>query len=337
MTAYSAVERECFMEGGCFAATSLVEVENIPYFRTEKGSLVFTISANGHIWGHRIEDGGKKNDIELEIFYPSDGGFILRQRDSKPVPTFPTVSPTTFSSPVYEKISVEHGKVIRRILGQKAPLTALLGCIALPEAWCLDIKQNYKVRRNSSLFLRLRDRDFNGKVIDCSFRTQDQGLGTSKLGLFNVEYLDNKYTFQLSGGPVSSCILLGKSRKDGGARFGSTTVEGTMNLCREGYKLFTAGNIEFPHYVFSVSKAKDKKFFVGDFLACVEREPFPNELTVLCDTENIFDCFEIDEAMLLLEEKRLSEAESELYWTVALAQNKVMCEQRRIKSNNPNA
>ena len=94
------------MEGGCFAATSLVEVENIPYFRTEKGSLVFTISANGHIWGHRIEDGGKKNDIELEIFYPSDGGFILRQRDSKPVPTFPTVSPTTFSSPVYEKISV---------------------------------------------------------------------------------------------------------------------------------------------------------------------------------------------------------------------------------------
>lgn len=313
---------------GCFPASSVVDVENVPYLLTEKGSLVFTFAPNGHIWGHRVDDGGTKRDVELEVYAPIAGMYTLRRRHAHA------------SSWNHENDLTEGQKrAIRFVLSQKA-LCKVLGSLVLPYDWVRFLRVRYTERNQLSVGSRCNVLNAGGsnssklKLADCLLHGQ-----VSRLGFFGIEYLDDKFTFQIgSGASVANVILLKFGPGGGSTDFNKASPDTLSELYKNGYNFFERGSTtEFPHYVVSAAQSQCKKFFVGHFPACVERHLFPNEITVLCDTENIFDVFQIDDALLLLEEKRVSETESELYWTIAVTKNKAVGELNRILSNNQGA
>lgn len=312
---------------GVLPATAVVEMESIPYLRTEKGSLVFTIAPNGHVWGHRVEEGGTKRDIELEIYAPIEGGYTLKRKGFVGSSIWNTERDLTESQ----------NRAIKRILAQKT-LQTVLGTLVLHSSHRQVLKGYYKEYNPSSFgepcrTLRVTESGYHDiRLADRLSRYND-----SRLGFFNIEYLDDEFTFQICGAVADIHLRkIGTKYVSGFGKCGPSDLE---NLhYRDNYRFFKNSNEpEFPHYVVFAAQAKDKKFFVGNFPACVERHLFPNELTVLCDTENVFDVFQIDDAMLLLEEKRISETESELYWTFAVAKNKKVAELARLLSNNPKA
>lgn len=319
---------------GFLPAGTVVETEHIPYLLTEKGSLIFTIAPNGHVWGHRVEDDGIKRDIELEVYIPAFGGYTIKRKG------------WDHAAPSWSRgleLKKEQEKAISRILGQTA-LHTTLGALVLP----FDCINFLKVRYINHAYTLLpagrgdllvgSSNPVKIKLVDCLLPNQ-----TSKSGFFNIAYLDDKFTFQVStayyacaGGAAVANILIKTPGIKSDLEFSNADPKGLYEIHKQGYRFFERGvNTEFPHYVVFAAQAKNKKFFVGHFPACVERSLFPNELAVLLDTENVFNVFEIDDALLLLEEKRISETDSELYWTFAVAQNKVLREHKRLLSNNP--
>lgn len=319
---------------GFLPASTLVETEHIPYLITEKGSLVFTIAPNGHVWGHRVEDGGTKRDIELEVYGPEFGGYTIKRKG------------WDHAAPSWSRgleLTKEQEKAVARILIQTA-LRGILGTLVLPLDYINFLKVRYINHAYDLLPVGRGNLNTGGsnavkiKIADCLLLNQ-----TSKSGSFNIAYLDDKFTFQISGvhdgrlgEGAAAKIFLKKPGARGCLEFSDADPDGLCQIYRREDRFFERGvSTEFPHYVVFAAQAKNKKFFVGYFPACVERKLFPNELTVLCDTENVFDVFEIDDAILLLEEKRISETESELYWTFAVVQNKVLREHKRLLSNNP--
>lgn len=320
------------MEQGFLNASSVVEIENIPYLRTEDGTLVFTIAPNGHIWGHRIEDGGDQRDIELEIFSSKSCGYTLRKKGDH----------SGMRTACDNHLKEGQKKAVKHILAQRESFSKILKTILLPESSLYEFNKHYKGKSKHYRNLNATGKEFeNISLIDCSFAQYH----CSQQGFFFIEYLDKDFVFEIcgssfgtAGGAAINNVFLRKYGISGEMGFSRATPKVLGGMYRDGYRFVGRGTTaEFPHYVVFAAQAEDKKFYVGHFPACVERGLIPNEITVLCDINNIFDCFEIDDAMLLLEEKRLSETESELYWTLAIAHNKFLHEHRRIKSNNSNA
>ncbi|MBI2023101.1 hypothetical protein HYT01_00870 [Candidatus Giovannonibacteria bacterium] len=331
---------------GVLQAKAVVEVENIPYLQTEKGTLVFTIASNGHIFGHRLEDGGDNNkrDVELEVFAPGSWGYTLRRRGGHS---------GARNIPVNE-LSENQEKVIHRIMAQRDILSGMLGVkILLFNTTTSILASKYTQTKG---LLRKLDDDRNTEYVglaDCS-KTDYAYTGT---GLFVVKYSDEKYRFQVSGAPEVGATHVSLFRPEDETVFGFThgDMHKLSDLYQKGFRFFVnrseashwryavsaeqfaSSEAPYPHYVIHAAQAEKKKFFVGNFPACHERHLFPNEISVLLDTENIFNCYGVDDALLFLEEKRLSPEESKLYWTLAIAENKLMKEQRRIRSNNSGA
>ncbi|OGF63479.1 hypothetical protein A2926_01730 [Candidatus Giovannonibacteria bacterium RIFCSPLOWO2_01_FULL_44_40] len=322
---------------GSLPASSVAETEHIPYLLTEKGSLVFTIGPNGHVWGHRIEEGGTKRDIELEVYAPVEDGYTLRRKNEH----------ASSGWALHSDLTESQKRAIRFILAQKA-LPTILGSLVLSQDLGCDFRAHYRKFNPPSLsygelcnVLNLTKSYFkNVRLVDCLSQNK-----VSKTGLFNVEYHDEKFLFTIgqayfscAGGASVANVHYGKlgdisPRTD----FSPLPFTDLTGMYKYGYRLFERGTEgDFPYYVLSAAQARNKKFSVGSFPACVERKLIPNEITVLYDTENLFDVFEIDDALLLLEEKRISEEQSELYWTVAVADNQITREHKRLFSNNPN-
>ena len=315
---------------GSLPASSVVETEHIPYLLTEKGTLVFTIAPNGHVWGHRIEDGGTKRDIELEVYAPVEDGYTLRRKNGH----------TSSGWALQSDLTESQKKAIRFILAQKS-LYGVLGALVVSRGWFDGLDSHYKTHNEHHGRL-LSAMNPNLCVVDCS-DLHDKANKASRAGLVSIEYSDDKFAFYVStmyygvaGGATATKYSLKQSYRNPNddLRWNKTSVQKLDVAYREGYRVFEKPDAEFPQIVFSAAQARDGKFFVGSFPACVERSLFPNEIIVLCDTENIFDVLDIDDALLLLEERRISEKESELYWTFAIAHNKMWRELDRIKSNH---
>jgi hypothetical protein len=323
---------------GSLSAKSVVETDYFPYLRTDKGSLVFTIAPNGHVFGHRVEVGTKR-DIELEIFGLFGGGYTLKRKNGFSMPSWS-----------YEReLTTGQKKTIKRIVGQKDSLSNILGSMVLDYNHASSLRENYSGPSFSESSWRLERYQYQDQediyrpaIVDCSIQNPHQRLSNS--GLFCIEYKDADFTFEVSsgtcfsaGGVASDKVLWSKVGEQYKFGFSPLPISALTDVYKNGYRFFEPGQEkDFPHYVISAVRAEDKKFYVDHFPACAEKKMISSEKVVLYDIMNMFDVFEIDDALLFLEEKRLSENDSELYWTVVVSKNKIFQEHRRMKSNNPN-
>lgn len=280
-------------------------------------SLVFTIAPNGHVWGKRLDEKSGKNDVEIEIFAPTHGGYIFRKITSK-ITTISNFKTDVVREP---KLTVEQDRKIKTILSQKEKITYLLGTLML-RSYEVSLVGNYhhwncSHRKLEHPAISPEGLHYRVKIVDCSYEPLQNRL--SNLRHWSLSYDDTSFYFQFN----AQIPIRHEKNHAYGSLSGSLINSKTVHYPEFGK--------DFPRLHYFIAKAENKKFDLRSW----NRKTLPPELKIMYGEHNFFDYFEIDDAVLLLEEERTSETESNFYWTIGVAQNKVVRNLMRLKSNNP--
>lgn len=295
----------------------------------EKNSLVFTISANGKTWPKLLDYKSSKNDIELRIYSPVPAGCLIQFKraedclsEFQPLPE------------VLGELTVEQQKKINAILAQKARINYLLGTLMV--SYPLQLDERYGKREPDFMKVKVGPENFGHrdsvggnnyqlKVIDCSYGTLCKF--TCQGYFANIKYNDVNFSF------VVPCINITSFLPQGSKDIRTRVKEIQKESFQE--KL----SCSFPYTLVKAFPAKNKSFDIsGNTIYPEDRngmKRMSNELVVMYGKNNIFDAFSIDDALLILEENRLSETVSDVGWTLCIAQNKVARNLPRLQSNNP--
>lgn len=280
-------------------------------------SLIFTIAPNGHVWGKRLDEKSGKNDIEIEIFAPYLRGMLFRKLGMSPSIHKPT-------------LTKEQERKINLILGQKERINYLLGTLMLRshEVSLVGNYHHWDCRRKNSFerpSINPEELPYRVKVVDCSYGNST--LLSSNLGHWALSYDDASFRFHFYAN-----VELRQEKAGALQQVGNCFDKGVQNL--HHYPKFDHA---FPRFRYHSLQAENKKF---DLIGCESKSPtlakiLPRTLKIMYGEYDFFDYFEVDDAVLLLEEERLSETESNFYWTIGVAKNKLARNLMRLKSNNP--
>lgn len=281
-------------------------------------SLIFTIAPNGHVWGKRLSNESDKNDLEIEIFAPVHGGYLFRRTRSKRT-TLGEFETALCANP---DITAEQKRKINLILSQKEKINYLLGTLMLRSHevslvgnyhhWDCDRRKNFE--RPS---INPEGLPYSTVVRDCSYANADP---SSRWTLWHLKYDDASFRFSFSP------IIAMRWRKSEGTCTGGEYTNHFM-----GETHHPEFDKDFPRIKFFSVQAQNKKFDLRSW----NHKTLPPELKIMFGEYDFFDFFEVDDAVLLLEERQTSETESEFYWTLGVAQNKLIRNLMRLKSNNP--
>lgn len=299
------------MEGEVNLIAALKD-EEIPLYRTGR-SLVCTIGANGHVWGKPLGKDSRDNDVELEIFTPVQGGYLFRRpKDKFGYLEFHLDKPLTESQQ----------KCVYRILAQKEKLKALLGTLMV-SPWhssYLGVPQKGRDFRSRMNFTENLDRV---EIVFHGNRASAQKRGAN----FDILYNDKEFVFKL-------VVVRPDGLRDSNGVIAFNTTLSPENLCRVIYGAPSEGF--FPHYKFYAARLENDVFNMwgAGLRYSKAAEIFKQDVRVMWGEYDLFDVFDVDEALLLLEEYRKSPSDSELCWTLAVAQNKIARNLVRLVSNN---
>ena len=147
------------------------------------------------------------------------------------------------------------------------------------------------------------------RVIDCSYRGSPNC--TCHGFVNNIRYDDVNFSFVApitSSGTKDVCEIIREKQKQ--------SMQEVMSA-------------SFPHTLVKAFPANHKSFDISGMKRVSDR------LVVMYGENNIFDVFSIDDALLILEEDRISETTSIQAWTLCIAQNQVARNLLRLYSNNP--
>ncbi len=302
----------------------ILEPKDFPFLHTGK-SLVFTIARNGHVWGKRLDNESARGDVELEVFWPVEEGCLIRERSDGQYTT-PLTVPEMRSR---ERFSKEQFRKIETILSQKEKIQYELGTLMVRPFVTAD--PNYKDWRHLPQYKRVTTKpkiDFpsgeprNIKIVDCSYGENSSPLSYQGCWQPIYESLPSEFKFTSRGDMVS------RHNKEIFSGLGSVLV-GEISRWMKANLVGTT--------YFYVSRAENKKFNVADWEPCKERRMFKPELKIMYGEQDFFNYFTIDDAALLLEitDFANSNRNSQVSWTLAIAQNKLVREMMRLASNNP--
>lgn len=270
-------------------------------------SLIFTIAPNGHVWGKKLDNRSGKNDLEITIFAPYPRGVLYRNIGNVP----------SIHAPVMTK---EQQKKVQLILDQKERINYLLGTLML-RSHEVSLVGNYhhwdgceeSFKRPS---INPEGLSYAIKVVDCSYESIQNRL--SRLRHWDLSYDDASFCFHFN-----AQIHLRLGKQDG-------TIYQVKDISPNTIHYPEFGK-DFPRIHYFTAQAENRKFDLRSW----SHKTLPPELKIMYGEYDFFDYFEIDDAVLLLEEERISETESNFYWTVGVAQNKLIRNLMRLKSNNP--
>lgn len=306
------------------------EPKDFPYLNTGK-SLVFVIARNGMVWGKKLDEQSSRGDIELEVFWPREDGCLIRQWYSDGYgivgPTGQTTLPRAREA---LHISVEQNRKIESILSQKEIIQYELGTLMVrPETDTTDhnYKQALPYRRMDKPIPLLRNfssEPCNIKVVDCSYNC-DKRLDTVAF-TWKFFYDDLAADFKFLSNNIydkTERLLIGTTENPLGP---SDIVNYESN--------FDNGTITEVHRCFA-AKLFNKQFDMSGVKLRSNKKINPC-LRIMYGEYDFFEYFEVDDAVLVLEEQTSSSYSPKLLWTLGIAQNKCVREMMRLASNNPN-
>ena len=313
------VERDAAVGSGLITATvqEIFEPLHTGY------SLIFTIAPNGHVWGKRLDEKSGKNDIEIEIFALGPGGCRFGKRENYREGLNATYTTQLFAPANPPKLTAEQERKINLILSQKERINYLLGTLML-KSYEISLVGNYHHRYSDGEnferpLINPEELLYKVRVVDCSYDPEPK---KSALDYWDLVYFDSQFVFQFnprqtlrcnSGGPL---ITPGEVLDFSEARFGVHFIDEVK---------------EYPRVEFFAVQAENEKFDLRNWY----HKTLPPKLKIMYGEYDFFGYFLVDDAVLLLEEERLSETESKFYWTIGVAQNKLARNLMRLKSNNP--
>lgn len=319
------MEKSDDFTGGSAAPSGRLQVfepKDFPYLNTGK-SLVFVIARNGMVWGKRLDEQSSKGDIELEVFWPREDGCLIKQfcgaNEGIEGPY------KTLDGRRVNKFSMEQIRKIESILSQKETIQYELGTLMVRDP-------NYKDWRHLPQYQRMKTPcklDFPLgepcaiKVVNCSNNPKWQS--SPNLSSWNFYYDDAAIDFKFFSDSIH--------------REGQRLVVGTP----ENPVRFTdIQNIEssFENYgavivkTFFTSRLSEGKFDMSGVKLRGNVKIKPS-LRIMYGEYDFFEYFEVDDAVLVLEEEIISAGSPKLSWTLGIAQNKHVREIMRLASNNP--
>lgn len=317
--------------GGSAAPSGRLQVfepKDFPYLNTGK-SLVFVIARNGMVWGKRLDKQSSKGDIELEVFWPRKDGCLVRQWTGTSEYYGVTVQATMQSQLALKMFSREQERKIESILSQKEVIQYELGTLMVrPGTDTTDhnFKQTLPYRRMDKPIPLLRNfsnEPCNIIVVDCSYN-RDKRLDTVAF-TWKFFYDDLAADFKFLSNKIydkTERLLIG-------------TTENPIELSDIGNyeNNFDNGIITEVHRCFA-AKLLNKQFdmSVGRLRS---NEKINHSLRIMYGEYDFFEYFEVDDAVLVLEEQTFSSSPPKLFWTLGIAQNKFVREMMRLASNNP--
>ena len=307
-------------DGGSAAPSGRLQVlepKDFPYLHTRK-SLVFVIARNGMVWGKRLDDQSTKGDIEIEVFWPREDGCFLRIFDQK------IGYPHNSVNYQREGISKEQARKIELILSRKEEIQYELGTLMV-QPWATD-DSNYEGGRRFPQYRRMMVKpqlDFplgdpcKIKVIDCSYSYEWQS--SENLSSWQFRYDNEAADFK----------FLSSIYRDGYNLEHPISSADIQNI---------ESNLANPDCViaktFFAAKLSGRKFDMYDLKLHGDAKINPC-LRIMYGEYDFFEYFDIDDAVLILEEETCSLHFPKLFWTLGIAQNKHVREMMRLASNNP--
>ncbi|MBI2121700.1 MAG: hypothetical protein HYT98_01125 [Candidatus Sungbacteria bacterium] len=310
--------------------------EDIPMLKTDR-SLVCLIDASGHVLAKRLDKESRRRDIEIEIFAPFTSAILVR--------------------------GIVQGSVVESLLENvteigENPATSLTSLIVLTKRQRERINEilasldrgkfplnTLHIKQTSELNQYQRRTEFfttkpRIKIPDCDrtvelnwFTDRDAELKTKLLGA-KIKYEWHEGSFKIEDVPDHDILL---SYRDNQKRpfsyYPSMFNAGLMSTYR-WYESEDAVNSGFPYILPYAVEPRDRSFDMPKTDA-YKRGIIPATLRVLYGEYELFEYFEIDDALLFLEEKRVNASGSELYWHLVVIYNSELREKiSRVISNN---
>lgn len=307
------------------------EPKDFPYLNTGK-SLVFVIARNGMIWGKRLDKQSSKGDIELEVFWPKEDGCLIRIVIDAKVNVVSNSVPLCVLNQRND-FTIEQKRRIESILSQKEIIQYELGTLMVRPFPNLDLDW-----RSISAFHRKTDKcilDFmhgepcNIKVINCP-RSPNEYQSSLNLSSWNFYYDDAAIDFKFFSDSIykinSTCKInerLAVGTSENPVRFADIqNIESRFD-----------SNGAVIVKVFFASRLSEKKFDMSSIKLRNNIKIKPS-LRIMYGEYDFFEYFDIDDAVLVLEEETISAGLPKLSWTLGIAQNKHVREMMRLASNN---
>jgi len=321
--AYSERRRACRRKGHTMSGIITAVVEETFEPLHTGGSLVFTIAPNGKVWGKRLDGQSGNKDIELEIFWPDPCACLVRQKSWR--------DPERLDRAYHRaNLTISQRQKIGTILNQKEKIQDVLGTVmvsatnrptwSLPGNYIRDARWHNCKLSTSKLCQSI-------SVVDCTYGKTAQLI--SSLGLVSIRYDDSKCAFRFS---VVTPAAYPWKEKTSGNRLHQ--IEGYIDTLFDLNKVvcfYERKDDELPYVAFWASQAEDKEFLMPQGCPYGSTKP---TIRAMYNENNFFDLFDVDDALLLLEEKRLTDSQFELHWTFCIAQNRLARNLARLNSNN---
>lgn len=303
-----------------------VREEKIEPLITED-SLIFTIAANGKTWPKRLDESSAKSDIELQIYSPVLDGCLVREMAKPKIPNAYYVPLSDQTN--WNLLTVEQQKKTNAILAQKERINYLLGTLMVP--YPLELGGGYgkrepdytKVKVGPENFGHLdhvKGNNYSVRVLDCSYGGRENCTLRGWLHRLWYDVQSFSFTARTQGSDLVDSIDVLKLIRE--------------RICGDNLR------IDYPRTHLYAFVAQNKVF---DTSVLTKNEKHrlnlpitKDSLTIMYGELNIFDAFSIDDALLIHEEFRHSDTEkSQPYWTLCIAQNQMVGNLLRLRSNNP--
>jgi hypothetical protein len=270
-----------------------VQQETFEPLHTGK-SLVFTIAPNGHVWGKRLDVKSHGGDLELEIFAPYETMCFAK------LLRWADGKVRLDKALTSEHITNEQKKKVYMILAQKEQIEKMLPNLFLYRSY--NMPCDFKREPESRTLLEWPQIAVSIKVIREPFGLSFE---RSAAGLFGFQY-DGQFTL---------------------------VAEKHMRFCREVHRVGQeiharyANSIEVGSFQISTFVARNGMFHQ------LSGSGIGRRIWRVMDGEhNIFDRYDIDDALLLLEYEKESHMS---HWTLVPVQDMELREMVRKLSNNP--
>jgi len=302
----------------------VLEPKNFPYLHTGK-SLVFVIARNGMVWGKRLDEQSSKGDIELEVFWPSEDGCLIRQWCGRDLGA--SVSSTFQMQKQLGMFSNEQICKIESILSQKEIIQYELGTLMVRSVYDIgdagwrNLPQYQRMTEKCKLNFPW-DNPCNIKVVDCSYKGVWQT--SFNLSTWQFYYDDVVADFKF----FTDSLWEGKEKFSIGTREAPRSFKDVQNI-------ESVFNREAAQIVkkFFAAKLSNRKFDMSGIKLRSDVKINPC-LRIMYGEYDFFEYFKVDDAVLVLEEETYSADFLKLYWTLGIAQNKLIREMMRLASNN---
>ncbi len=308
------------------------EPKDFPYLNTGK-SLVFVIARNGMVWGKYLDRQSSKGDIELEVFWPSEDGCLVRQwglmrewgGEGYGSKLGPTGQYTLLTARKTLNASVEQDRKIENILSQKDIIQYELGTLMVrpyvTASWN-HLPQYQRMTNLSKLNFWLGD-PCKIMVVDCSYDRNKRPDTVAFTWKFFYDDLAADFKF-LSNNIYDKTqrLFIGSTENPIGhsdiVNYESNFDNGTITEVRRCF----------------AAKLFNKQFDMSGVKLRGNTKVNPC-LRIMYGEYDFFEYFKVDDAVLILEEETISANSPKLFWTLGIAQNKLVREMARLASNNP--